>query len=337
MYALHTNVYVTKKCNRYCPNCYYWRNLEDMSFDMAERVGKWIADMYKREEVIENRVHILGGEPTLNINSTFALIDTIEKYKPSHTVSPQEGTYVLFTNGDFVLSYLSELRKRKVKVLLNPTTSSLSTIEKRCLEIKEVCGGCSLAIVLDELNMSRLPKLTELAVTHHFHMRVNRLYHGGTIPGYVEEYRTQMRKMFNILLASDWVMWPNFIMESTYPTWSSPKNPNACGRWFIAIDPDGTVRTCNADPDTTVGSIDTIMRMSDVKFSHRWSAKNLPECQECEWITWCQGGCPFTRKLTYGTYDKRSPFCSVFKELFPMLMELKEKWEQSHEKDKRLR
>ena len=113
-------------------------------------------------------------------------------------------------------------------------------------------------------------------------------------------------------------------MESTTPTWDGEKNPNFCGKCFVAINHNGKIRSCNGDMSTEIGDIETPFK--ELCFSHRWSAKNLSECNGCEWIIWCQGGCPLTRKLAYGTYEYRSPFCSAFKELFPRLMKLKERW-----------
>jgi radical SAM protein with 4Fe4S-binding SPASM domain len=191
-------------------------------------------------------------------------------------------------------------------------------------------GGISLAVVADEINLPRLAELTKLAIKYDGHIRINRLYHGGRIPGYVNRFGQAMHTVFDELLAAPKAMWPNFILESTYPLWEGPQNCHACGRWFLVFDPDGTIRSCNADMSTKIGSIYTHYKMADFKFTHRWSSKNLSECQDCEWANggWCQGGCPFSRKLTWGTYGKATPFCKVYKELFPRLKELTDKWKQ---------
>lgn len=328
MDALMTNIYVTGHCDKKCPDCYYPQR-PHMNYTTAWDVALWVCRLYSSEEIKSFKVHFLGGEPLENIGVVRYLIDRINILKPLFTSPHPDGEYVIFSNGDLLDSAsLLDLKIRNVKIMLNPTRTSLGGMEGRIRTIKGIMGGCSLSVVLDELNMDRLPDLARLAIKYKCHMRINRLYQGGTIPGYVERYKEQMRRVFGILLESDWIMWPNFIMESTYPTWKGAKNCNACGRWFLVVDPDGTVRSCNADLETKIGSIYTHRRMDDFVFSHRWSAKDLPECQGCDWITWCQGGCPYTRKLTYGTYQKRTPFCEAFKELFPLLMELKNKWEK---------
>ena len=327
LFALQTNLYITNLCNRQCENCYYPHNDSPMTYQMANEIAAWIATMCIDENVKEYHAHFLGGEPLLNQGVMSFLIDKLETYLPNYTEGSYYGKYVVFTNGDFLSPHnLEKLKGQKAMIMLNPTSDSLQVVEEKMNLIKAFLGGVSLAVVADETNLRRLPDLAKLAVGHRGHIRINRLYHGGTMPGYVEEYRKQMHRVFDILLAAKKPMWPNFIMESSYVTWDSPKNPNACGRWFLAFDPDGSIRSCNADMDTKMGHIRTHHSMKDFIFTHRWSAKNLPECQDCPYITHCQGGCPYTRKLAYGTYDKRTPFCKAFKELFPRLYELKERW-----------
>jgi len=327
MDALQVHIYVSSWCDKGCPECYYPKDLGFMGPSTSGAVILWLCNLLKTENVKMLKVLFLGGEPLTKTGMILQMIDGINFYKPELTKPHPDGEFLIFTNGDRLNPLiLDEFKKRKVRVVLNPCHDPIEKIESKINLNKAYMGGCSLAIALDEFNLARLPELTELAIRQKSHIRTNRLYHGGVIPGYIEKYKESMTKMFRLLLLSDWVMWPNFIMESTYPTWEGPKNPNACGRWLLIVDPDGGIRSCNADMETKIGSIYTHKKMADFEFSHRWSAKTLPECQGCEWITWCQGGCPYTRKLTYGTYEKRSPFCEPFKELFPLLFELKSRW-----------
>ena len=319
---LHINVYVTHDCNRSCAFCYYPRSVTPMDTGLAIDVGNWIHNLVTIENVKFLRVHFLGGETFKNLNAIKILTTMLMGIQ-----GPPEGKYVVFSNGDYFKDdTLKDLKRRKVRILLNPTDDPINVVEEKILKVKNMMGGCSLAICLDNINLERLPELTKLALKHHCHMRVNRLYSGGIIPGYVDLFEAKMSIMFDILIASEWTMWPNMIMETTTPLWEGEKNPNFCGKYFLVIDPDGSIRSCNADIETKIGHITTHSKLSDFKFTHRWSAKNLPECKGCEWINVCQGGCPLTRKLTHGTYEKRTPFCRAFKVLFPKLEELKNKW-----------
>lgn len=328
MKSLMTNIYLTDSCNRNCPNCYYPHDNHYMDLITANDLSNWIHKTCEENNVELYKAHFLGGEPLKNFKILIQLLEAL-KDLPEHP----DGKFVVFTNGDLLdRDKMRKLKKYHVRIMLNPTDRELLNILKKLDEIKEVMGGVSLAVTADERNLPRLPVLTEIAVTLQSHIRINRLYNGGLLPGYIEEFGRQMHKVFDILLNSKFVMWPNFILESTYPLWEGLKNCHACGRWLLVFDSDGTIRSCNADMDTKVGSIYT-HEFKDIKFHQRWSAKNIPECQGCEWANggWCQGGCPLTRKLTWNTYNKPTPFCEVFKTLFPRLKELTKRWKEQNE------
>jgi len=336
------SIYISDDCSRNCQYCYRSLSSKKMTPQVADDLSTWVASIAIENNIKDLYIWLLGGEPTNNIDVAIRFTKSLTEklpgyqdlfygYKNLGVCSPNRRSLqrMLFTNGDLLTaSMLKELKKEHIRIVLNPTYDTLKDFEDKLLFVKNTCGGCRIAIALNDINMARLSELTKLAIKHNSHMRINRLYHGGTIPGYVEEYTKQMSRMFDLLLEAEHPMWPNWIMESTYPQWKGQKNPYTCGRRFAAIDTEGTIRGCNPDMDTKIGTIYTHKHWSDLKFRQRWSAKNLPECQGCKFITICQGGCPFTRKLKWNTYNKATPFCSAFKILFPKLMELTKKWEE---------
>lgn len=320
-------LYITNQCNKGCDHCYNPSKPEHMTPETAENSVQWIKNICDAESVKNLRIVFLGGEPLENVNTLFQFVDSVNSKIPDVVPLLPEGQFISFTNGDlFTDEILKGYRDRRIKILFNPTYDSIEEIERKVIYIKSICHGCSLSVALNDVNMPRVDELAKLAVKYHCNMRINRLYDGGNNPDYVEQYRAQMHQVLEILLSSPKPIYPNWIMESTFPTWDGQNNPYSCGRWLVIIDPDGTLRSCNPDYETIIGHINTTKHWSELKFPQRWSAKNLPECQGCEWIGWCQGGCPYTRKLAYGTYDRKSPFCEAFKELFPYLMILKKRW-----------
>lgn len=326
MDALMTNVYVNSECTRSCKYCYYPKN-GSMNKEVAMDLSTWIRGVCAIEHVHEYKAHFLGGEPLLNTKILYQLMDDLYDL-PGHP----DGKFVIFTNGDLLNDeVLNQLKRRHARIMLNPTDHNMGWVDSTMKYVKKNMGGISLAVVADDVNLPRLSELATLAVKYEGHIRVNRLYHGGTIPGYCDRFGEAMHKVFDVLLAAPKPMWPNFILESTYPLWEGPKNCHACGKWFLVFDPNGDIRSCNGDMETKVGSIYTT-EFKDIKFPHRWSSKNLEDCKGCEWANggWCQGGCPLSRKLTWGHYNKETPFCFVYKTLFPRLKELTEKWKRQH-------
>jgi radical SAM protein with 4Fe4S-binding SPASM domain len=322
-------IYITNECNRSCPRC-YWQSIRSGKMDSrtVSQVAWWIADTCYSQRVQALNLGFLGGEPFGNPEMLFMLHDSVRRLRPPFTGDYADAATTVYTNGDPLTPALfREIKTRRILLRFNPTYDDLDTVERKAVAIKSALGGCSLSVALDEMNLMRLPELAHLVVKHGFQIRTNRLYDGGAILGYVQAYKEQMRRMFEIFLDAGKPVYPNWIMESTLPLWRGPKNPTLCGKYLLAIDTDGTLRSCNADPDTVIGHVGT-HRFSDLRFLQRWSAKELADCQDCGFILHCQGGCPYTRKLTYGTYNHKSPFCSAFKELFPLLYKLRDKWNE---------
>jgi radical SAM protein with 4Fe4S-binding SPASM domain len=329
MEHLHLLIYVNNICDKGCPKCYYPHGNFEMPQDIQEHIPIWVGDLLREKNVKFYRIQFLGGEPLNSFDIVKRLYHSINEKKPEIAKPSPDTGWLIFTNGDkFTDQNLSELHDMKIKVQYNPNTDPLDVVDSKLSHIESICHRSGLAVFLNEVNLPRLPELTKLSIKHRAHMRVNRLYDGGLIPGYVEEYKKQMKKMFELYIESGIRWWPNHIMESSFPLWEGPQNCYSCGKWFLTIDPDGTLRSCNSDLSTVMGHIKT-HKWDDLKFHQRWSAKNLPECQGCEFMLHCQGGCPFTRKLAYGTYNRKSPFCEAFKELFPLLYKLRDRWNET--------
>lgn len=327
MELLRFNILTTFQCNRFCEGCYSPHTNVFLSSELAQDVAKMITKMAEREEAQRTEIHFFGGETFLNIEPIFNIMDYLSENCPSFVKSDT----MIFTNGDFLSKdTLQEVKLRQAKILLNPACDNLEDVEKKMTFIKNICGGVSLSVALNSLNMKRLPELVKLAIKHDSHIRISRLYQGGKDPQYVKEYEIQMVKALNLLLEAEKPMWPNFVVDTIYPTWKGKKNPYGCGKTLVVIDPDGKLRGCGSDVNSEVGTIEKCSdyRISDFEFPNRMSAKKYPECQKCPWVVWCQGGCPYTSKIVYGEYGVgKTPFCSALKTIFPLLMKLVEKWE----------
>ena len=45
-------------------------------------------------------------------------------------------------------------------------------------------------------------------------------------------------------------------------------------------------------------------------------------CRDCAWRYWCAGGCPLLAYRTAGRSDAPSPYCAVYKALYPDVLRL---------------
>jgi radical SAM protein with 4Fe4S-binding SPASM domain len=102
------------------------------------------------------------------------------------------------------------------------------------------------------------------------------------------------------------------------------------GRNMLCFDPDGIVRTMNSIKGAWLGILGDSQDYVSVLRNHprlgtdvpRWSKKGIEECEKCEIGDVCQGGYPAPKWYAYGRFDKPSPYCKIFKEVVPNIIEI---------------
>ncbi len=98
------------------------------------------------------------------------------------------------------------------------------------------------------------------------------------------------------------------------------------GDSLLVVDQQGRVARCQTELQRPVSHITSPDPLMDIRLEpggfQRLSPANKHECASCIWRHWCAGGCPaYTYQLT-GRNDLQSPYCSVYKQLYPKVLEL---------------
>jgi uncharacterized protein len=73
--------------------------------------------------------------------------------------------------------------------------------------------------------------------------------------------------------------------------------------------------------DITVDDPLGMIRASQIGF-HNPSVDEKEGCRECVWRYWCAGGCPLLTRRVRDRSDARSPYCTVYRALYPDLLRL---------------
>lgn len=102
---------------------------------------------------------------------------------------------------------------------------------------------------------------------------------------------------------------------------------HACGAGhsYLVIDHHGHVARCQMEIEKPISSVFAADPLHTLRtHSH---AFNLPSsvkegCRSCEWQPWCAGGCPVLTLRATGRTDVQSPYCNVYKAIFPELLKL---------------
>jgi uncharacterized protein len=89
------------------------------------------------------------------------------------------------------------------------------------------------------------------------------------------------------------------------------------GRNYLAYDAAGCHMELGS-PQSSTHAMPHIL--SENRFNV--SVDEKEDCRSCKWRYGCAGGCPLLALRTYGKPSASSPYCSVYKALFPRLLRL---------------
>ncbi|MBI1296778.1 SPASM domain-containing protein [bacterium] len=101
------------------------------------------------------------------------------------------------------------------------------------------------------------------------------------------------------------------------------------GKSYLVIDQFGRISRCQMEIERSVTDIYAADPLTEIRlYDSGFQSVGVDEksgCRECEWRYWCAGGCPaLTYKVT-GRNDVKSPYCNVYKSLYPSLLQLEGK------------
>ena len=110
-------------------------------------------------------------------------------------------------------------------------------------------------------------------------------------------------------------------------SFSSPHDhPCGAGHNYLVIDQNGRVARCQMEIEHTVTDVMAsdpleVVRTSQTGFDNM-SVDEKVGCQECMWRYWCAGGCPLLTYRVTGRSDVKSPYCNVYRALYPDVLRL---------------
>ena len=152
---------------------------------------------------------------------------------------------------------------------------------------------------------------------HRQHSSEIRAGHAQLIQGLLAAFEVIAQKLPNIRLID------SMIDRSAF----HGAHENACGAGhsYLVIDHHGNVARCQMEIEKPVSSVFAENPLQTLRVHGH--AFNLPAavkegCRSCEWQSWCAGGCPVLTLRATGRTDIQSPYCNVYKAVFPELLKL---------------
>ncbi len=99
--------------------------------------------------------------------------------------------------------------------------------------------------------------------------------------------------------------------------------PCGAGRNYLVIGPHGDIAHCQMRMDDVVSNIEDVDPLKPIR-NTKSDFKNITvddrsQCSECPWRYWCAGGCPLLSQSVHGDLGP-SPYCKIYRTLFPRLL-----------------
>jgi uncharacterized protein len=98
------------------------------------------------------------------------------------------------------------------------------------------------------------------------------------------------------------------------------------GESYMVIGHRGQVAKCHMEIEKPVTDVYAENPLAFIRADslgiQNLSVDEKEGCRDCEWKYWCTGGCPLLTYKATGRYDVKSPYCRIYKAIYPELLRL---------------
>lgn len=337
--SLETWLYLTRACNLVCAHCFVNKDVRRMSLETGLHAVDRLFELAEKHGHPEVKIKYAGGEPTMNWDLIPALHDRAKLRAQETGLNLAE---VLVTNATLLnrerlqfvkdegfrlsisMDGFGDGHDRQRPVLNgNPTFERVLQSVHLALEM-----GLSphLIITITRLNVDEVPALVAFALEHRLMLNLNfyRPHHpNDTLVADNADLIRALQQALKVIEANlpDYNFMEGLIDRSNFG--AAHQHVCGAGRNYLSIDTDGSVLPCHMLTGYNLPGI-PLQMLESPRFD---DFDNPPidqrnGCNTCEWRYWCAGGCPIHAKNVMGTSNVSSPYCSVYKAIYPGLVRL---------------
>lgn len=337
--SLSVWLHVTNSCNLLCTYCYVNKSNDHMNLE----TGRAAIDAAFRSAIKGGfkkvNLKFAGGEPTLRLDTVFQL------YAYGQEVSQKTGIElesVILSNGTTLSQEnMDEIQARGMRLTLSidgigimhdaqrPFLGGQGTYEKvwRALE-RAINRGLRpfISITITDESVHGLPDLITrlLPLDLPFNLNFARPFMPGKMPDN-QKMIAGLRETFKCIEANlpEYSLLGSVLDRSLFS--SAHERPCGVGEAYMVVDQRGQVASCQMTLKQGVTNIhvdDPLLMLKVHEGFKNPSVDQKEGCSQCQWKYVCAGGCPQAAYHATGRYDVASPFCEVYKTLYPELLRL---------------
>ena len=319
---------ITPRCNLDCPYCYVPKQGHPISTETARRLLPQLFRHAARQGATMVQMTYAGGEPTLAWRRLW------EVHALAQNLTQEYGLHlepVLVTNGTLLNTRrLERLAQAGFRIgfsldgidehhdLHRSHPWGRSTVERvkaTVLEAQSLGIPLRLINTITRMNLKGVPAFVAFAITHHLPFNLNffrpsRWPHP-LVPA-AEELISTLQHAFRWIEAH---LPPYRIIDGLLDrAFFGYPHLQVCsaGTGYQAINTSGHRAACPLILGQ--GGLDAGLQVPVVTLRE--------PCASCAWKYWCGGGCPVLAYRAYGTPNAASPYCEVYRALYPELIRL---------------
>jgi uncharacterized protein len=333
-------LFLTRACNLACAHCFVDKDPRQMSRETGLQAVERLFDLAGRGGHPGVKIKYAGGEPTLRWDLVTAL------HERAFALSQQSRlplTEILVTNGTALSRVrLEYLKAASIHIALSldgfgeghdrqrPFVNGQPSFARifRSLEMALGMGiNPYLTITLTHLNLDDLPALTEFALQHRLFLNWN--FYRPHIPNDPlaagnDDLIVALNKGLEVIEQNlpGYPFLDKLLDRSNFG--AAHEHTCGAGRNYLSVDYDGDVLPCHMLSGANQAGV-PLKTLQQVRFDQfpNPAVDEKEGCNTCEWRYWCAGGCPVLAGISNGHSASQSPYCKVYKTIYPELMRLK--------------
>lgn len=347
-------IIVTENCNFNCKYCFISDAVQNaklvkvMSKDVATKTVMLLQRTYeKQQHSYDKTITFYGGEPLLNFNIIKFFMNEVNRIKKEH-YWPSDVKYALITNGSLLTKNIlqtikecgialsisydvdKESHSNRIDKMGN---NSYDVVKQKIALCNEMEIPFSLSITItDTLLKHKDEILPEILVLSPLTVAFNLLIPNKGILQNDNYYKDATDFMLDTFCQLRTIgIYEDRIMRKVHSFKENKMYLYDCcasgGNQYV-IAPDGTIGICHGYLNNRKYFSSNV---SDTKFDFRehpdyqyWKKRTpllMPQCQECECLSICGGGCPYAADYMYGSiYELDTRFCIHAKKVLAWLI-----------------
>lgn len=338
-------LHVTNECNLRCDYCYVAKTAEDMTPATGVAAVDAIVRSAARGGFRAIHLKFAGGEATLNLGLVYAL----HSYATEQAATAGlEMRAAVLSNGVAVgRREIAELKRRDIGVMISLDgvsaahdaqrhfangRGSFAHVDRAIDRLIEQGLPPFISITITDRNLDALPDVVSYVLARGLAFNLN-FFRDNDCAAPFDDLRLQDDRLIAALHRAFDVIeenLPPYSLLQSLVDRSSFNRPHdktcGVGESYMVIDHRGRVAKCHMQMEKTITDVmaddPLAVLQADTIGLQNVSVTTKQGCRECEWRFWCAGGCPLQTYRDTGRYDVQSPYCRVYKALYPRLLRL---------------